>query len=46
MQESAFLLASAAVLVLGMVFASQGFPPGTVGYVLLNIVALLLRSSL
>jgi hypothetical protein len=38
-QESAFLLASVAILMLGMVFASDGFTPGTVGYLLLNIVA-------
>jgi hypothetical protein len=31
-QESAFLLSSSMVLVLGMVFASQGFPPGSMSY--------------
>jgi hypothetical protein len=39
MQESAFLLSSMAVLMLGMVFASHGLHPGSVGYVLMNIVA-------
>ncbi len=38
-QESAFLITSILVLVLGMVFASKGFRPGSVGYILLNIVA-------
>lgn len=37
-QESAFLLASVAVLVLGMVFASKGFAPGSVGYIVLIVV--------
>jgi ABC-type polysaccharide/polyol phosphate export permease len=39
LQESTFLVASIVVLMLGMVFASKGFLPGSVGYVLLNVVA-------
>ena len=31
-QESAFLLSAAVVLMLGMVFASKGFTPSSVGY--------------
>lgn len=46
-QESAFLVTSVLVLELGMVFSSRGFPPGTVGYVLLNIItaAIILGSA-
>ena len=39
LQESTFLVASITVLVLGMVFASKGFQPGTLGYILMNVVA-------
>jgi hypothetical protein len=37
-QESAYLVTSVVVLLLGMVFSSKGFPPGTTGYVILNII--------
>jgi hypothetical protein len=39
MQESAFLLTSVLVLALGMVFASKGLRPNSVGYAILNLVA-------
>lgn len=32
------MLTSIAVLLLGMVFTSRGFPPGTLGFVVMNIV--------
>jgi hypothetical protein len=32
------LLTSIAVLLLGMVFTSRGFPPGTLGFVVMNVV--------
>ena len=38
-QESAFLITGVIVLVCGVVFTSRGFRPGSVGYVVLNIVA-------
>jgi hypothetical protein len=37
--ECAFLITSVMVLMTGMFFASHGFPVGSVGYLLLNIVA-------
>lgn len=37
--ECAFLITSVMVLMTGMLFASHGFPVGSVGYLLLNIVA-------
>jgi hypothetical protein len=39
-QESAFLLASIAVLLLGMVFTSRGFPVGSFGYAVINALTL------
>lgn len=45
-QESAFLITSTMILMLGMVFSSRGFNPGSTGYTVLTLVtALLLTGS-
>ena len=40
--ETAFLIASIVILILGMVFTSQGFTPGSTGYNILTAVAVVI----
>ncbi len=41
-QERAYLVTSITVLLLGMMFTSRGFPPGTIGYNILSVVTAVL----
>ena len=43
--ETAFLMAAIVILILGMVFTSQGFPAGSVGYDILTAIAIIIITT-